>query len=58
MVQLVKQPTLGFSSGHDLTVHGFEPHVGIFTDGVELAWDLISLFPSLSLSLSLSLKNK
>ena len=47
VAQEVKPPTLDFSSGYDLTVHEFEPHVGLCTDGAEPAWD--SLFPSLSL---------
>ena len=48
--------TLDFDSGHDLTVHGIEPHIGLCTDTAEPAWD--SLSPSLSapplFSLSLS----
>ena len=40
--QWVKYPTLGFSSGHDLTVHGIEPHA----ERAEPAWN--SLSPSLS----------
>ena len=51
VIQLVKYLTLGFGSGHDLTVRGFEPHIGLCADSVEPAWD--SQFPSLSLSLSL-----
>ena len=35
MAQSVKRLTLGFSSGHDLTVHGFEPYVGLSTDSAE-----------------------
>ena len=50
MAQSVKRPTLDFGSGHDLTVRGFEPHVGLSPDSAEPAWG--SLFPSLSLSLS------
>ena len=57
MAQLVKQPALGFSSGHDLTVRGFEPQVGLHAEDVGPAWD--SLSPSLCahslLVLSLSL---
>ena len=30
---------LGFGSGHDLTVHGFEPCTGLQATGVEPAWD-------------------
>ena len=69
MAQSVKRPTLGFGSGHDLTVRGFEPRVGLCADSMGPAWDPLSPpfslpFPthvymlalSLSLSLSLSLK--
>ena len=35
MVQSVECPTLGFGSGHDLTVHGFEPRIGLCIDSVE-----------------------
>ena len=55
--QLVKCPTLGFGSGHDLWFREFEPHIGVHADIVEPARD--SLSPSLSapppLMLSLSL---
>ena len=50
MAQSVERPTLDLGSGYDLTVHGFEPHVGLYADSVEPASDPIS--PSLSLSLS------
>ena len=57
MARMVKQPTLGFGSGHDLTDHEFEPHVGLCAGSEESAWDFLS--PSLSapplLMLSLSL---
>ena len=43
VAQSVKSLTLDFSSGHDLTVHGIEPHMGPGNP----AWD--SLSPSLSL---------
>ena len=46
--QLVKCPTLGFSSGHDLPVHEFKPHSGLCADGSEPAWDSVSL-PLLSM---------
>ena len=53
---MVEGPTHSFSSGHDLTVCGFEPHVGLQATGAEPAWD--SLSPSLTvpplLALSLS----
>ena len=53
-----KHRTLRFGAGHDLTVGEFKPHIGLHTDGAQLALD--SLSPSLSappllvLSLSLS----
>ena len=54
----VKCPTIGFSSGHDLTVCESKLCVRLCTDIVESAWD--SLSPPLSLplpcSLSISLK--
>ena len=46
--QLVKHPTLDFSSDHDLTVHGIKPCAGLHADSSEPDWD--SLFPSLCLS--------
>ena len=51
VAQSVECLTLDFNSGHDLTVHDFEPRDGLCTDGVEPAW--YSLSP---LSCSLSLK--
>ena len=48
MAQSVERPTLDFGSGHDLTVCGIEPYIGLCTDSVEPTWD--SLPPSLSLS--------
>ena len=44
--------TFDFSSGHDLMVHEFKPHVGLHTGSVEPAWDSLSLSLSISLSLS------
>ena len=38
VAQSVKRLTLGFGSGHDLTVREFEPH-----DSVEPDWDSLSL---------------
>ena len=56
MAQLVKCLTLSFSSDHDLMVHGFKPLISLHVDGLEPAWDSLSLFfpdpPLLSLSLS------
>ena len=39
MAQLVKHPTLDFSSAHDLMGCEFEPHVGLCADSGELPWD-------------------
>ena len=44
--QLVKYPTPGLGSGHDLTVREFEPPIGLCVGSTESAWDLLS--PSLS----------
>ena len=58
VAQSVKCPTLGVGSGHDLTVHGFEPHIRLYADNAEPAWDSaslsLSLCPSPALSISLS----
>ena len=52
---------LDLGSGHDLTVHEFKTHVGLYADSVEPAWNSVSPFSvpsphmhvgSLSLSLS------
>ena len=43
MAQSVKHQTLDFSSGHDLTVRGFEPNIRLCTDRVEPAWDPLSV---------------
>ena len=32
MAQLVNRPTLGFTSGHDLTVRDFEPRIRLCAD--------------------------
>ena len=53
MAQWVKRPTLDFGSGHDLTVHGMEPHIELHADSAEPTWD--SLAPSLSAPLPRSL---
>ena len=49
VAQSVKHLTLGFVSGHDLTVCGIKPCVGLCADSMDPAWDFLS--PSLSLSL-------
>ena len=56
VAQLVKGLTLDFNPGHDLTVPGFEPHVGLSADSVEPACD--SLSPALSKINKYFLKNK
>ena len=48
VAQSVKHPTLDFGSGHDFTIRGFKPHIGLCADTVEPAWDSLSLSPSLS----------
>ena len=50
VAQLVNHLTLGFCSGHDLTVHEMEPRAGLCAHSAEAAWD--SLSPWLALSLS------
>ena len=47
VAQSIKHPSLDFGSGHDLTIHGIEPCLGLGADSAESA--------SLSLSLCLSL---
>ena len=42
MAQAVKRPTLDVGPGHDLTVHEFEPYVGLCADSAEPAWDSLS----------------
>ena len=42
MAQSVKWLTLDFGSGHDLTVHEFESHIGLCSDSVEPASDPVS----------------
>ena len=51
--QSVKRLTLGFGSGHDLTVCGIKPHLRLCADSAEPAWG--SPCPS-PLPLSLFLK--
>ena len=54
VAQSDEHPTLDFSSGHDLMVCEFDPHIGLCAECAEPAWDSLSLSPSLSFSLSLS----
>ena len=46
MGQSVKRQTLDFSSGHDLTTHGFESRLGLCADSVKPVWDSLSPFLS------------
>ena len=61
LAQYVQCLTLDFSSGHDLTVHGFELHIRLCADSSEPTWNSLSLSLSLSalfpLSLSLKINN-
>ena len=54
MAQLVKRLTLDFGSGHDLTVHEFEPRARLCANGVEAAWDCLCHSCTFSVSVSLS----
>ena len=47
--QSVKHLTLHFSTGHDLTVHGFQPYIRFHTDNMETACNSHSPFLSLPL---------
>ena len=63
VAELVERLTLDFGSGHDLTVHGFEPHLGLCADSSEPGACCrfcvsLSLCPSPAHALSLCLKNK
>ena len=42
VAQSVKCLTVAFSSGHDLTVYEFEPHIWLCADITESAWDSLS----------------
>ena len=58
MAQSVEHLTSGFSSGHDLTVSGAEPCVGLLADSLAHGWDSLSRslpLPRLLASPSLSL---
>ena len=56
VAQLVGRLILDVSSGHDLTIRGTEPRVGLCADSVEPAWESLPLSlsapPPLTLSLS------
>ena len=55
MAQLVERLTPDFGLGHDLTVHVFLMVRQLCTDGVEPAWDSLSLPFSLPLPCSCAL---
>ena len=46
----VKHPTLDLGSGHNPTIHGAEPCIGLCADNGESAWDSLSVPLSLSAS--------
>ena len=48
VAQLVEHLTLDFGSGHELTVRGIEPCIGLHAESAETAWDTISPFLSAS----------
>ena len=50
LAQSVKDLTLDFGSGRDLTLRGIEPRLGLCADSSEPAWDFLS--PSLYAPLS------
>ena len=54
MAQLVKHGTLRVGSGHDLTVRGLEPQIGLCTDRGQSLHGTLSLPLPGSFSLSLS----
>ena len=59
MSQSVKYLTLGFGSGHDLTVCEFEPCFELRAVSVEPAWDSLSILlsgPAPARAVSVSLK--
>ena len=43
VTKLVKHPALDLSSGHNLMVPEFKPHVRLCTGSAEPAWDSLSL---------------
>ena len=61
MVQWVKRPTLGFGSGHDLTVREFKPLNRLCAVTAQSLLGILFLSlsapPALSLSLSLKINN-
>ena len=58
MAQSVGRLTLDFGSGHDLTVIGINPHVGLHAGHGDWLGFFLSFSPSLAGFLSLSLSQK
>ena len=65
VAQSAECPTLDFSSGHDLTIRGFEPRVGLCADSSELGACFgfcvspsLCFCPAYTVCVCLSLKNK
>ena len=60
MAQSIKYLTPNFTSGHDLKVREFEPHIGLCTDSAVQAQDVVSLpLPhSCTLTLKINLRKK
>ena len=57
VAQLVMRPTLDFGSGHDLTVHGIEPCIGLHANSLLRILSLLLSLPlPLSRAIALSLK--
>ena len=54
VAQSLERPTPDFGSGHDHLVCEFKPHVGLYADSAEPAWDSLPAPPLLTFSLSLS----
>ena len=52
MAQSVELPTPDFGSGHDLMVHGTEPHVGFCSDSAQSLLGICSLHLPYLLSVS------
>ena len=46
VAESIKCPSLDFGSGRGLTVHEFEPKIGLCADSMESASDSLSPFPS------------
>ena len=58
VAQGVQRPTLGLSSGHDLTACEIEPHARLCADTTEPAWDSVSLSRSHSFYVSFKINKQ